>query len=160
MGALREAVGSLLVHTGVDRVARFLARRRCAILAYHNIVPDGTRPGGDRSLHLERSRFAAQLDLLTDAVDVVPLEALIRSDAEDRGRPRIAVTFDDAYRGAVTLGVDELAKRELPATIFVAPGLVGGRTLWWDELAGRGEGGLPPDVRRRALGEFRGRAVG
>ena len=66
------------------------------------------------------------------------------------------ISFDDAYRGAVTLGVQELANRGLPATIFVAPALLGGRSFWWDRLADAAIGHIPPDVRRLALREFRG----
>lgn len=151
-----ETVRSLLVNSGVARLARLRFRRRCAILVYHNIVPDGTQPSGDRSLHLERARFAEHLDLLVDFFDVVALETLALGEQGSHRRPRVAVTFDDAYRGAVTLAVNELAQRRLPATIFVAPGFVGGRTFWWDDLAGLGAEGLTEHVRRRALEEFGG----
>jgi peptidoglycan/xylan/chitin deacetylase (PgdA/CDA1 family) len=97
-------------------------------------VPDGVQPAGDRSLHLPRSHFAQQLDALVKTHDVIALDRVL-SDSSDNRRPRAAITFDDAYTGAVTMGVDELAKRELPATIFVAPAYIG---------------------RRRALEEFDG----
>jgi peptidoglycan/xylan/chitin deacetylase (PgdA/CDA1 family) len=65
-------------------------------------------------------------------------------------RPQAVITFDDAYEGALTVGVEELVKRGLPATIFVAPGLFG-TTLWWDKLASRTRGVLPSAARRHTL---------
>ena len=48
-------------------------RGKCLILAYHNVVPTGQPPRGDRSLHLDFSLFRRQLDWLA-GVDVVALE--------------------------------------------------------------------------------------
>jgi len=153
--ALRGAVERLLVRTGAAAVARKRTRGRTLILAYHNVVPDHLGPVGDRSLHLPLGAFRAQLDLLASLCDVVPLTALF--DGTSASRPRVAITFDDACRGAVTLGVDELVRRGLPGTIFVAPGLLEDRSFWWDELyALGGEEGLLSNLRQRALTEWRG----
>jgi peptidoglycan/xylan/chitin deacetylase (PgdA/CDA1 family) len=78
------------------------------------------------------------------------------------GRPRVAITFDDAYLGAVTLGVEELARHGFPATIFVPPGLLGRHAMWWDSFAppdAVGGRASAPDGRRRALTEGAGRDV-
>jgi peptidoglycan/xylan/chitin deacetylase (PgdA/CDA1 family) len=150
---LKQAVESLLIGAGVAGLARRRVRRRTLVLAYHNVVPDDAPPAGDLSLHIGRSRFAAQLDELSRHAEIVPLEQALAAPAG--GRPRMAITFDDAYRGAVTLGVDELSRRGLPATIFTAPGLLGGHAFWWDALAEPGAG-LGDDVRRRGLEELRG----
>jgi len=129
-------------------------RHRTLVLAYHNVVPDAITGLGDRPLHLRRADFAAQLDALADTHDVVPLPALLDVRTHAR-RPRAAITFDDAYCGAATLGVDEVVHRGLPATIFVAPAYVGGGSFWWDALSDPYLG-LCPDVRTRALTDFRG----
>ncbi len=131
------------------------ARRRSSalVLAYHNIVPDGERPVGDLSLHLPQASFSAQLDLLASTHDIVSLDEAVRP-VDGSARPRAAITFDDAYRGAVRAGVPELARRGLPATIFVAPAFVGGGTFWWDALAD--DTGLPEAIRSHALGALRG----
>lgn len=121
------------------------------ILAYHNIRRDGAEPAGDRSLHLPLGAFRQQLDLLARDCEVISLPQAL---APGNGRPRVAITFDDAYRGALRLGVPELVSRGLPATIFVAPGLLGGRTFWWDVLAG--PEGLPEAVRTQSLEALRG----
>jgi len=122
------------------------------ILAYHNIRPDDVSPAGDRPLHLPLSSFREQLDRLSSRLDVVPLDQALEPS---RGRrPRAVITFDDAYHGAITLGVPELIARGLPATVFVTPSFLGGRSFWWDAAAGLS--GLADDVRVRALEELRG----
>ncbi len=103
------------------------------VLAYHNIVPDGLPPSGDRSLHLPLGVFRRQLDLVVRIASVVPVREALAPPA---GRqPRVAITFDDAYAGAVELGLPELARRGLPATLFVAPGCLGTDGFWWDRFA-------------------------
>ena len=150
---LKQAVESLLIGAGVTGLARRRVRRRTLVLAYHNVVPDDAPPAGDLSLHIGRSRFAAQLDELSRHTEITPLDQVLAQP--DGRRPRVAITFDDAYRGAVTLGVDELSRRGLPATIFTAPGLLGGHAFWWDALADPGSG-LAGDLRRQGLEELCG----
>lgn len=146
----------VLARGGPARIARVAGRSSTLVLAYHNIVPDHAEITGDPSLHLPRTAFAAQLDELARTHDIVPLDALRGPDPKRVRRPRAVITFDDAYRGAVTIGVEELARRGLPATIFVAPGFVGGRAFWWDALATAGSGELPAPFRELALTSFRG----
>jgi peptidoglycan/xylan/chitin deacetylase (PgdA/CDA1 family) len=122
------------------------------------VVLDGSGARGDRSLHLPLSVFSAQLDWLQARCDVVPLSALLTPD-DSSERPRVAITFDDAYRGAVTTGIGELARRGLPATIFVAPGLLGDHPFWWDQAAESSNAPeVPHALRERALGPCQGRA--
>ncbi len=151
MKSLAEAV---LVRGGVAGLARQLRRNRTLVLAYHNIVPHGEPVTGDRSLHLTQQRFAAHLDLLRKHCDVVPLNSVL--ETPNGSKPRVAITFDDAYHGAVTVGVKELADRNLPATIFVVPFFVGGRSFWWDELMPDGEE-TATKFREQALHAFKGR---
>lgn len=150
----RGGQAALCLSGGVA-LARTLMRSRALVLAYHNIIPDDSAPGGDRSLHLSRRSFAAQLDQLQQFCEVVPLGAIIGGPGS--GRPRVAITFDDAYRGAATIGVEELAQRGFPATIFVTPALLGGKSFWWDAFGGAGgREGLPAEFRELALSQYRG----
>jgi peptidoglycan/xylan/chitin deacetylase (PgdA/CDA1 family) len=150
---LKGLVENVMVSSGVLRLARHRVRHHSLILAYHNIVPHGEVPAGDRSLHLPQRAFAEQLDLLQTTHEVVALHDLLEPETGARHRPRAALTFDDAYRGAVTAGVTEVVRRGLPATIFVAPAFVGA-TFWWDALAPGG--GFPDHLREDALVEARG----
>jgi len=156
MTPLKRAAEWLLLASGIATLTRALRRGRALVLAFHNIVPDGERPVGDTSLHLPQRSFARQLDLLVNTHDVVPLADLAR--VPDRGaRPRLVLTFDDAYRGAVTAGIAEVARRGLPATIFVAPAFIGGGSFWWDVFADAQVGALEPGTRQEALDRFAGR---
>ncbi len=43
----------------------------------------------------------------------------------------------------------------MPATVFVAPGLLG-RDTWWDHLGAANGGVIPEDARRYAIDDLRG----
>ncbi len=106
-------------------------------------------PFGDRSLHLPRPLFVRQLEQLLRTHAVVPLEDVL-APARPSHRPRVAITFDDAYRGATFLGVEELSKRGLPATLFVVPAFVGAGPFWWDAVASPDGGGVDRGLRHAA----------
>ena len=149
------AEGAIL-GSGVTSLTRRARRSRVLVLAYHNIVPTGETIEGDASLHLPQSDFALHLDTIRRTHDVVPLASVFDPPSR-RARPRVVITFDDAYAGAVTAGVRELARRDMPSTIFVAPGLLG-RITWWDALARSGREGLSDAVRDHALEKLSGKS--
>ena len=137
---------------GNEGTARILSRWNAPVslvLAFHNVLPEGVTSRGDRSLHLSISTFREIVDWLSEAFDLVPLDALFRESDESTGRPRVAITFDDAYVGALSEAVPELERRGIPATIFAVTGVNGGHTFWWDALADSFPAGLPPDLRAR-----------
>jgi peptidoglycan/xylan/chitin deacetylase (PgdA/CDA1 family) len=127
-------------------------RGKRLILAYHGIMPEGQKPAGERALFVAQRDFASHLDMLAAEADVAPLD---RIDEPGDGRPRVAITFDDAYSGAVNEGVEELVKRSLPATIFVAPGCLNGHVFWWDALS-NGSEAINERVRHYALHQLAG----
>ncbi|MFN0178727.1 MAG: polysaccharide deacetylase family protein [Gemmatimonadales bacterium] len=129
-------------------------RGRVLVLAYHNVVPDDAVGSGDRSLHLALSSFRAQLDLLVRTHDVVPIADVLR-DKGRSNRPSAVITFDDGYLGAVNLAIPELGRRGLPATVFVAPGLLG-KYPWWDRWIPPGHSEWDAGVRDRLLREYAG----
>jgi len=124
-------------------------------LAYHNIVPDAAAPAGERSLHLPISRFREQLDALQRTHEIVTLAELI-APSRSSNRPLAAITFDDAYRGCLSLGLPELESRNVPGTVFVAPGLLGSAGCWWDRLAHVEVGTLAPEDRDHILNTLAG----
>ena len=150
---LKACLEAGLVRSGVPALHRAARARRALVLAYHNVVPDSCPKFGDSSLHLPRGLFVRQLESLLATHTIVPLEQVLEAPVGGH-RPRAAITFDDGYRGAVLLGVAELAQRGLPATLFVVPGFVGKGPFWWDALAT--ERGVDAALRARALDELRG----
>lgn len=147
-----------LLLSGIPRASRRRRSGDVLVLAYHDVVPHGAAPMGDRSLHLPRSAFARQLDLLRATHDVIPLDAALARGAARASRPSVVITFDDAYRGAMTAGIEELEARGMPATVFVPPAFVGGGVFWWDALTPPGAAGLPAGVREHALTVLAGRS--
>jgi len=129
---VKSVAEAVLVRGGAVHLSRYLRRDRTVVLAYHNIVPHGEPVSGDRSLHLPVGKFSAQLDALLRYCEVIPLDSVFERNVCKR--PRVVITFDDAYRGTVTAGVAELVQRGLPATIFVIPGCVGASSFWWDAV--------------------------
>lgn len=129
---------------------------RVLVLAWHNVVPDAEAGRGEISLHLPLSRFRAQLDTLADHCEIVPLEEIFGPATGIR--PRVALTFDDAYRGAVELALPEIRRRGWPVTLFVAPGILGAERLWWDGWS-EAPGGLTEAGRSRILENGAGRST-
>ena len=96
-----------------------------------------------------------QLDQLAETHAVVPLSDLLTFRSSNR--PIAVITFDDAYEGAVTVGLEELSKRGLPATIFVAPAYIGASSFWWDAVVARGEQKLTDSLRTDLLQRLQGK---
>lgn len=153
MALMKQLVEGAAVSSGFVRLASRRRNRRTIVLAYHNVVEPAAGSHADRSLHIPLQRFRAHLDTVEQYCDVVPLGEL--TTASRFRRPRVAITFDDAYRGAVRLGLAELRRRGLASTVFVPPGFIPDATFWWDDLA-RG-GGLTDASRTAALDQGRGR---
>lgn len=122
------------------------------ILTYHR-VGGGTRD----ELDVTPARLAAQLDRLVDGGhDVVSLdEALDRLEASDN-TPAVVLTFDDGFVDVFTAAWPLLRERQLPFTIYLTAGLVGGTMRWegsaaasqgapavdWDQVATMHQSGL------------------
>lgn len=149
---MKAPIERILSSSSVGWVTRRRVQGKRLILAYHGVIPDGEKPGGERTLFITQRNFAEHLEMLSEIADVAPLDQI---DQEGDGRPRIAITMDDAYRGAVREGVTELVKRALPATIFVAPARLEGHIFWWDALSSE-RGTLDRGVRDYALNKLAG----
>jgi peptidoglycan/xylan/chitin deacetylase (PgdA/CDA1 family) len=153
---LKSTLEQLLARGGPADIAERVVKRD-TILAFHNVVPDEASSGGDDALHLHRSRFHRYLDLLQEQYEVVSLARIVDEPVTGEvGRPRVAITFDDAYRGALILALPELAERGLPSTVFVPPGLLGMSSFWWDGVSAPDGGPIRGSLRDEALQRFHG----
>ena len=150
---LKMAAEVLLVECGVARAGRRWHAGSCLILAFHNVLGPGRPPIGDRPLHLPLEEFERFVDRLASTHDIIALDG-IRS-RQNRPRPQAVLTFDDAYAGAIQFGLPALVARGIPATVFVAPGLLGRPACWWDQLADP-RTGLDAATRTYALDVLRG----
>lgn len=144
-----------VLRSSAESLLSFAPRRTVVgdrlILAYHNIVPAGMPAQGDVSLHLPIDRFEAQLRHLRRVADVVALDdLLLTQEAKSR---LVAITFDDAYASALTLGVSACVDQGIPCTVFIAPALLG-RIPVWDAMAEHGR--WSEGDRQRFLWEQRG----
>lgn len=147
-----------LTAIGGGRLGRRIRGGRVVVLAYHNVVPDELGGSGDSSLHLPLSTFRRHLDLICRDFQPLALQDLLESHGPaTTGETAVVITFDDAYRGTLDLALPELTRRGLTATVFVAPSLLGDRTLWWDAMAESWAREPEPNLRSRILEEGRGR---
>ena len=156
-GLLKPIAEKALGNRLAFRAVSLIRRPKALVLAFHNVLPDGVRPRGDRSLKLPVDSFRAIIDWIPDAFDVVPLDSVFAESGFESERPRAAITFDDAYEGAISVGIPELQRRGLPATVFVVSGADSSQTFWWDALADGFPDGLPPKLREAALTKAKGR---
>jgi len=103
---------------------RFFARgseTRVVVLCYHSIHP--TLPFASAS----PDRFRSHLEWLGETCDVVPLADVPRLAREGKkGRPVVALTFDDGYRDNATYALPLLQEAGLTATFFLTVGLIEG----------------------------------
>lgn len=129
---VRRAAGRS--RTGVARAARCLPGR-AAVLAYHRVASVEVDPW---ELAVTPGHFAEQLAVLQGTGTVRPLHELLGESVTSRvaaRRAQFAVTFDDGYVDNLDAAVPLLESFQSPATVFIAPGLLGRRTYWWDVLA-------------------------
>jgi peptidoglycan/xylan/chitin deacetylase (PgdA/CDA1 family) len=103
------------------------------VLAYHAV---GTCPRehDPHGLWVSAAAFERQLSYLSSRRRVVPLADVVRGRVA-RGRPAVAITFDDAYRSVLDEAVPRLEGLGLPATVFAPTAFLGDRNRW-DEPTG------------------------
>jgi peptidoglycan/xylan/chitin deacetylase (PgdA/CDA1 family) len=133
---------SSLQPRAVARRARDAARRverrlpgRAAVLAYHRVAAVDLDPW---ELAVAPPHFVEQLAVLRRRGAVRRLGDLLAEPATARvrrARPQFAITFDDGYVDNLTAAVPILEDADAPATVFIAPGLLGRPSYWWDVLA-------------------------
>ena len=116
--------------------ARAWARLRphATILLYHRVARERHDPWGQC---VAPERFAAQMALLAEQAEVVPLARLPGAIGRRRpSRPLVAITFDDGYLDNLVTARPILERHGLPATVFLVSGWLGRDRLFWrDELA-------------------------
>jgi peptidoglycan/xylan/chitin deacetylase (PgdA/CDA1 family) len=92
---------------------------RVVVLSYHSIHSSsgmgGTRPDA----------FDSHMRWLRQTCDVVPLsEILDHARCQEDRRPIVSVTFDDGFADNYTQAMPILLQHDIPATFFLATGLI------------------------------------
>lgn len=117
------------------RITRMVRSRsnRGVVLLYHRIAGPRVDP---LLLDVSQRNFERQLDLLTRQGVVLPTDEFEARRA--RGvlpKRAVAITFDDGYADNLHVAAPILADRAVPATVFIATGMIGAdREFWWDDV--------------------------
>jgi peptidoglycan/xylan/chitin deacetylase (PgdA/CDA1 family) len=133
-----------LVRLGVAAALRPVLGGLGSVLVFHRVRPrdPGLMFEANHRNSIPAETLHTVLDTLAaDGVEVVSLdEALSRLEAPRPAR-FACLTFDDGYRDNHDTLLPILTARAVPATIYIAPGLVDGTApLWWymlDEVIAR-----------------------
>jgi peptidoglycan/xylan/chitin deacetylase (PgdA/CDA1 family) len=107
---------------------------RPIVLMYHRVGAPLVDPW---ELAVSPQNFARQIEVLTKARDIVPLQWLAQRLREGRPpRNAVAITFDDGYADVLQNGVPTLRRMNCPATVFVTThAITDPSVFWWDILS-------------------------
>lgn len=110
------------------------ARPGPTILCYHRVASPVVDPW---RLAVSPENFSGQLAALRAERTILPMEEFVERLRRRRlPAGAVALTFDDGYRDNLLNAAPRLTEFEIPATLFLATGLLGTRReYWWDELA-------------------------
>jgi peptidoglycan/xylan/chitin deacetylase (PgdA/CDA1 family) len=138
-------------HHAARRIERRLPGR-AAVLAYHRVASVAVDPW---ELAVSPTHFAEHLTVMCERGAVRRLDELLGDPATARVRarkPQFGITFDDGYVDNLEAAMPILETFDAPATVFIAPGLLGRPSYWWDVLTELvlGSGIEPARVRAAA----------
>lgn len=103
-------------------------RPRSTVLAYH-AVGDCDPRDDVHNLFVPPNLFARHMEALARSRLVVGLDEALSGEAP-RGRPVVAITFDDGYRSVLEHAVPVLERHGFPATMFVPTAYIGDANRW------------------------------
>lgn len=108
------------------------------IIYYHRVCDQKDDLFSSLDLIVTKNNFENQINFIKDNFNVLPLE--IHLNYIKKGKTLtskdLSISFDDGYADNYTFAYPILKKYNLPATIFVTTGYVGGNELfWWDKVS-------------------------
>jgi glycosyltransferase involved in cell wall biosynthesis/peptidoglycan/xylan/chitin deacetylase (PgdA/CDA1 family) len=131
-GTLRRIASRLIHATGIPALARRHHRHELTIINYHGVYerPPALPPSW---VMVSSRRFAEQMTWARSRYRFIPLSAAIDRLRSGEGfeTPTACVTFDDGYRNNATVARPILEQLGIPATVFLAVGLMGRMTPHW-----------------------------
>jgi peptidoglycan/xylan/chitin deacetylase (PgdA/CDA1 family) len=111
--------------------------RGAIILMYHSVAAEDAAAFIEPGNRIDPRTFERQMAFLAAERRVMPLAELVDMVAAGRAFPAdtVCITFDDGYRDNLTVAAPILERYRLPATLFLATGLVErGENQWSDTL--------------------------
>ncbi len=122
----------------VNRALRLLARARGhrLVLVYHRLS-ERTIDGWEIVPSVPRDLFRAHVQALGEVVDLVPVSEILAKDgrtgasASCRGRPAVALTFDDDLPSHVAEALPILRRLNVPAAFFLSGRALHGLGPYW-----------------------------
>ena len=132
---LNRAVAAIACFFGLHHLARRRHRRELLILCYHGVTDAPATWRGWWQL-APRDQFERQLRYLMRHYRIMPIDgALAELRAGGLRAPTACVTFDDGYLNNRTVALPVLQRLGVPATVYLATGLIGTpRRLWTTRL--------------------------
>lgn len=105
---------------------------RLCIVNYHRVLDT---PNPLLESEPDVATFRWQMEVLASCFNVLPLHDAVQMLGTRRMPPRaVCITFDDGYRSVYDLALPILQQFDLPATVFVTSGCVGGGNMWNDRI--------------------------
>jgi peptidoglycan/xylan/chitin deacetylase (PgdA/CDA1 family) len=103
------------------------------VLCYHAVSPDW-----DTGLAVTPDQLRSELGALVErGYEGVTFSEAALPSTQDRRKPVVAVTFDDAYRSVFVHAFPILEELGLPGTVFAPTDYIGqGRAMCWDGIDG------------------------
>lgn len=132
---LKIAVASILDKTGIiSAVRNYRSGRSGIVLALHRALPAKEVEGSfEPTITITDTVLEQLLLLLCREFRVVSLTHLLNQPEDIGGRQRVALTFDDGWADTFSCAYPLLLRYELPATVFLCPGLMGDRQVLPEE---------------------------
>ena len=121
------------LNDAVQKIQKRFSTQKALILMYHRIAKVDFDPW---CLCVTPEHFAEQLEVLTKYAQPISLKQFVQAHQDGNIPERaVVVTFDDGYADNLYHAKPILERYDIPATIFVTTGYIGGeREFWWDEL--------------------------
>ena len=116
---------------------RYVFKRHITILSFHRVLPDHLRYSYDcpENIIIYESQFDRLMKFLAEHFDVVPVEALYKTDRNFAGKPKVVLTFDDGWWDTAHCALPILQRYGVTASLFVNTGYVGtNKVFWWRML--------------------------
>ena len=141
MGTAKDLLRQFLYQAGLFGLwHRLRNRRTLTVLMFHRVLPSGSTAyrHADREFTFTQEGFAKCLDFIARHYNVVrqaQIDCWIERGERLPDRA-LLITFDDGWKDTLSFAAPELAKRRMPALLFLATEVIDltARRWWQDAL--------------------------